>query len=131
MFLEEHPLVFFIDNPISQIPITNGKTIRLQTVDTKTCNIDIVDRLKNERNIINRMFIIYQPNEYDVYWDGGINPYNFRRTTFLRMGEIEIDPSEWKFMMRDEIRKREERYLEFSYKQEKEANGYKFLLLRR
>ena len=131
VFLEEHPLVVFIDSPITQIAITNGESIRLQTVDTRMCKIDIVERIKTEANIRNKMFVIYQPNDSDVYWGGAFNPFSFEQSTYLRMAEIEIHPSEWNFMMRDEIRKREERYLDVLYKQEKEANGYKFLLLRR
>lgn len=131
VFLEENPLVVFIDSPMATIAITNGESIRLQVVNTKMCKIDIVERLKKETNVRNRMFVIYQPNNSDVYWGGVFNPHTFEQSTYLRMAEIEIHPSEWNFMMRDEIRKREERYLEVLYKQEKENNGYKFLLLRR
>lgn len=131
VFLEEHPLVLFINSPITQVPITNGESIRLLTVDTKMCKIDIVERLKRETNIRNRMFVIYQPNHSDVYWGGAYNPITFEQSTYLRMAEIEIHPSEWDFMMRDELKKREERYLGVLHQQEKETNGYKFLLLRR
>jgi hypothetical protein len=127
-YLENHPLVLFIDVPIAMIPISNGKTIRTITVDTKRTTIDIVARLKKESNIKNRIFVIYKRNNGSYFWDNGINPYNFSRDVYLRMGEKEIEKDEWNFLMREELKKREKNYLK-SLKQS-ETKNYKYLLTR-
>jgi hypothetical protein len=127
-YLENHPLVFFIDAPIVMIPISNSKTIRTITVDTQRTTIDIVARLQNESNIKNRIFVIYRQNEDSYFWDMGINPYDFRRDVFIRMAEIQIEKDEWNFLMKNEIKEREKKYLEIL--NENKYNNYKYLLLR-
>ena len=110
VYLEAHPLVRFLSYPLEEIAITDGFNMRTRTVDTKQTSIDIVDRLKRDMKTYRRMFLIYPPNESDVYWGETYDPFNFERSRMLRIAEIDLTESEWNFMMKDEIAKREAEY---------------------
>lgn len=116
VFLENHPLVSFIGTPVGQVLILN----RYQLVSTSICNVKLIDRLKSEEEIVNRIFVIYPPNDSEVYWGGAYNPHTFEQSKYLRMAEIIIMPNEWDSIMKSEIKR-----------DEKSNNKYKFLLLRR
>lgn len=126
VFLDNHPLVKFIDYPMDRISITDGVNVRVEIVSVKTSNIDIIDRLKREVKIKNRMFIIFPPNDNDVYQTITYNPYNFAPSRPIRHAEIELTPEEWNFMMKDELKKREEKYL----KSLEPPRNYSYLLIR-
>jgi hypothetical protein len=116
VFLENHPLVSFIGTPVGQILILD----RYQLVSTSICNVKLIDRLMFEEDIVNRIFVIYPPNDSDVYWGGAYNPRTFEQSKYLRMAEVIITPHEWEYFMKPEIKR-----------EEKSNNKYKFLLLRR
>lgn len=132
VFLKEHPLVRFTDYPLSEVVITDGINVRSRIVDVRSCQIDLVGRLKKEQNIRNRMFVVYPFNK-DTEQIYGItyNPMNFSEVKTIRFAEIEITKEEWNFMMKQKLREREENYKK-SLEKERIANtNYKYLLIRR
>lgn len=133
-FLENHPLVRFIDFPLENILITDGISVRSFYVDTKTYKSNIIERLKSETNIRNKMFVFYAPNNYDIYWSHPTyDPFSFEFVSDIgvRMAEINVSDSEWQHMMKDEIKKRDEKYEEFLYNENKNNKKYKYLVIKR
>ncbi len=127
VFLDEHPLVRFCTYPIEQFSITDGRTMRLKTVETKLTKIDLVDRLRHDVKTHRRMFIICPPNDNEVYWEETYDPYNFHRICTIRMAEIEISESEWEFLIQARHRTKPCE----NEPDEKKNNNYKFLLIGR
>ena len=122
-FLKEHPLVRFTDYPLSVIYITDGINVRSRTVD-------VVDRLKKESNIRNRIFVVYPFNNEQIYTIT-YNPMDFSEVKTIRFAEIEVTTEEWNFMMKDKFREREKNHKK-SLEKERIANtNYKYLLIRR
>jgi hypothetical protein len=130
VFLKEHPLVRFTEYPLSNIPICNGTSIRLKTVDVKASRIDLVDRLKKEMNIRNRIFVVYPFNAETLY-SIMYNPMDFSEVKTIRFAEIEVTPEEWNFMMKDQIKKRQEKYKKLLEKERRANTNYKYILIRR
>lgn len=130
VFLEEHPLVHFINSPMDRVFITDGLNLRDRIVDTKCVKMDIVDRLYRENNIKNKMFVIYAPDENDIYTIA-YEPYSFEAIKYIRFAEIAVSPAEWKYMMKDKLKEREEAYQEFLFDENKSSKNYKFLLIGR
>jgi hypothetical protein len=131
VFLDEHPLVRFIDYPMSSVYITDGIGIREMTVDVKASRIDLIDRLKREQNIKNKMFVIYSLCENTVFSNITYDPTNFDAVKHIRFAEIEVSPAEWKYMMKDKLKEREEAYQEFLFNKNKSSKNYKYLLIGR
>lgn len=134
VYLEAHPLVRFLSYPLEEIAITDGFNMRTHLVETKTHKSNIIERLKSETNIRNKMFVFYAPNDNDIYWSfPTYDPFNFERVSDpgVRMAEIDVTDSEWKFMMQHKIAKREAEYKKTIETSEKENNKYRFLLIRR
>jgi hypothetical protein len=131
VFLDEHPLVRFIDYPMSSVFITDGVGVREMMVDVKASRIDLIDRLKREQNIKNKMFVIYEQCEDTVFSNITYNPHTFDPVRYIRFAEIQVSPAEWKYMMKDKLKEREETYQEFLFNENKSRKNYKFLLIGR
>ena len=110
VFLDEHPLVRFIDYPMSSVYITDGISIREMMVDVKASRIDLIDRLKREQDIKNKMFVIYSLCENTVFSNITYDPTSFDAVKHIRFAEINVSPAEWKYMMKDKLKEREEAY---------------------
>ena len=131
VFLDEHPLVRFIDCPMSNVSITDGVSIREITVDVKASRVDLIDRLKRERDIKNKMFVVYSLSENTVFSNITYDPSSFDVVKHIRFAEIEVSPAEWKYMMKDKLKEREEAYEELLYNQTKSNKKYKYFLIGR
>jgi hypothetical protein len=131
VFLDEHPLVRFIDYPMSNVSITDGVSIREIMVDVKASRVDLIDRLKQERDIKNKMFVVYSLSENTVFSNITYDPSSFDAVKHIRFAEIEVSREEWNYMMKDELKKREEAYQELLYNQNKSNKKYKYLLIGR
>lgn len=132
VFLKEHPLVRFVDYPLSMVHITDGINLRSRTVGVRSCQIDLVSRLKKEEKIRNRMFVVYPFNK-DTEQIYGItyNHMDFSEVKTIKFAEIEITKEEWDFMMKQKIREREENYKKSLEKERRANTNYKYLLIRR
>lgn len=132
VFLKEHPLVRFTDYPLSEVIITDGINVRSRIVDVRSCQIDLVGRLKKEHNIRNRMFVVYPFNkDKEQVYGITYNPMNFSEVKTIRFAEIEITKEEWNFMMKQKLREREENYKKSLEKERRANTNYKYLLIRR
>lgn len=132
VFLKEHPLVRFIDYPLSEVYITDGINVRSKIVDVKSYQIDLVGRLEKEEKIRNRMFVVYPFNKdreqiYSIIY----NPMSFSEVKTIRFAEIETTEEEWNFMMKQKLREREENYKKSLEKERRANTKYKYLLIRR
>jgi hypothetical protein len=130
-FLDGHPLVRFIDTPMTSLYISDGVNVREIIVDVKKTSMDIVDRLKHETNIKNKMFVVYAPCENTVFYNITYDPFSFDAVKYIRCAEISVSREEWNYMMKDELKKREEAYEELLYNQNKSNKKYKYLLIGR
>jgi hypothetical protein len=131
VFLDEHPLVRFIDYPMSSVFITDGVGVREMMVDVKASRIDLIDRLKREQNIKNKMFVVYSLCENTVFSNITYNPHTFDPVRYIRFAEIELTDSEWKYLYKDKLKEREEAYQEFLFNKNKSSKNYKYLLIGR
>jgi hypothetical protein len=131
VFLDEHPLVLFINTPMSSVFITDGVSLRERMVDVKASRIDLIDRLKREQGIKNKMFVIYAPCEDTVFSNITYNPHTFDPVRYIRFTEIELTASEWKYLYNDKLKERDEAYHEYLFNENKSRKNYKFLLLGR
>jgi hypothetical protein len=131
VFLDEHPLVRFIDYPMSSVFITDGVGIREMMVEVKASRIDLIDRLKREQNIKNKMFVVYSLCENTVFSNITYNPHTFDPVRYIRFAEIELTDSEWKYLYNDKLKEREEAYQEFLFNKNKSSKNYKYLLIGR
>jgi hypothetical protein len=131
VFLDEHPLVRFIDYPMSSVFITDGVGVRERMVDVKASRIDLIDRLKREQNIKNKMFVIYAQCEDTVFSNITYNPHTFDPVRYIRFAEIELTTSEWEYLYSEKLKERDEAYQESLFNENKSRKNYKFLLIGR
>ena len=131
VFLDEHPLVLFINTPMSSVFITDGVSLRERIVDVKASRIDLIDRLKREQDIKNKMFVIYSLCENTVFSNITYDPTSFDAVKHIRFAEIELNDSEWNFLYKDKLKEREEAFQEFIFNENKSRKNYKFLLVGR
>jgi hypothetical protein len=131
VFLDEHPLVRFIDYPMSSVFITDGVGVREMMVDVKASRIDLIDRLKREQNIKNKMFVIYAQCEDTVFSNITYNPHTFDPVRYIRFAEIELTTSEWEYLYSEKLKERDEAYQESLFNENKSRKNYKFLLIGR
>ena len=131
VFLDEHPLVVFINTPMSSVFITDGVSLREKMVGVNESTIDLIDRLKREQNIKNKMFVVYAPHEDTVFSNITYNPHTFNPVTYIRFAEIELTTSEWNYLYKDKLKEREEAYQEYLFNENKSRKNYKFLLIGR
>lgn len=131
VYLDEHPLVRFINTPMSEILITDGISIRTKLVDVKSRTADLIDRLKRESNIKNKMFVVYAPCENTVFSNITYDPRSFEPVRYIRHTEIELTASEWKHLYKDELKKREELYQDYLFNENKRNKNYNYLLIGR
>lgn len=130
VFLDEHPLVLFINTPMSSVFITDGISLREKMVGVSESRIDLIDRLKREQGIKNKMFVIYAPCE-DTVFSTMYSPHSFEPVKSIRFAEIELTDSEWKYLYNDKLKERDEAYQEYLFNENKSRKNYKFLLLGR
>jgi hypothetical protein len=131
VFLDEHPLVLFINTPMSSVFITDGVSVRERIVDVKASRIDLIDRLKREQDIKNKMFVVYSLCENTVFSNITYDPTSFDSVKHIRFSEIELTSSEWNYLYKDKLKEREEAYQEYLFNENKSRKNYKFLLLGR
>lgn len=131
VFLDEHPLVLFINTPMSSVFITDGVSVRERIVDVKASRIDLIDRLKREQDIKNKMFVVYSLCENTVFSNITYDPTSFDAVKHIRFAEIELTSSEWNYLYKDKLKEREEAYQEYLFNENKSRKNYKFLLLGR
>ena len=131
VFLDEHPLVVFINTPMSSVFITDGVSLREKMVGVNESTIDLIDRLKREQNIKNKMFVVYAPYEDKVFSNITYNPHTFNPVRYIRFAEIELTTSEWNYLYKDKLKEREEAYQEYLFNENKSRKNYKFLLIGR
>lgn len=130
VFLDEHPLVLFINTPMSSVFITDGINLRERIVDVKASRIDLIDRLRREQDIKNKMFVVYASSE-DTVFSTMYSPDSFEAVRTIRFAEIELTDSEWKYLYKDKLKEREEAYQEYLFNENKSRKNYKFLLIGR
>lgn len=111
--------------------ITDGVGIREMMVEVKASRIDLIDRLKREQNIKNKMFVVYSLCENTVFSNITYDPTSFDAVKHIRFAEIELTASEWKYLYNDKLKERDEAYQEFLFNENKSRKNYKFLLLGR
>lgn len=131
IFLDEHPLVLFINTPMSSVFITDGINLRERIVDVKASRIDLIDRLKREQDIKNKMFVVYSLCEDTVFSNITYDPTSFNAVKYIRFAEIELTDSEWKYLYNDKLKEREEAYKEFIFNENKRNKNYNYLLIGR
>jgi hypothetical protein len=131
VYLDKHPLVRFINTPMSEIFITDGISIRTKLVDVKSSTADLIDRLKCESNIKNKMFVVYAPCENTVFSNITYDPCSFEPVRYIRYAEIELTASEWKYLYKDKLKKREELYQDYLFNENKRNKNYNYLLIGR
>lgn len=130
-FLDEHPLVRIVNTPMAEIYITDGVSIREKFVEVRTCRSDLIDRLKSERGIKNKMFVVYASCENTVFSNITYDPFSFESVRHIRYTEIELTDSEWKHLYKDELKKREELYQDYLFNENKRNKNYNYLLIGR
>lgn len=131
IFLDEHPLVRLINTPMAAIFITDGVSIREKFVEVRKCKSDLIDRLKSERDIKNKMFVVYASCENTVFSNITYDPFSFESVRHIRYTEIELTDSEWKHLYKDELKKREELYQDYLFNENKRNKNYNYLLIGR
>lgn len=131
IFLDEHPLVLFVNTPICNVLITDGVTVRERVVEVRKCKSDLIDRLKSEQGIKNKMFVVYASCENTVFSNITYDPFSFEPVRYIRYTEIDLSTSEWKYLYSDKLKERDDAYQEFLLNENKRNKNYNYLLIGR
>jgi hypothetical protein len=98
LYLKNHPLVVIFEAPLQNLIITDGKNIRQRIISVNGSKINLIDRLKKNLEVKNRIFCVL-PFSQDSLYNIIYNLIDFSRCKIIRYAEVEVTTEEWEYYM--------------------------------